>query len=82
MFSCMRTTVEIGDELLRQAKARAASDGTTLRRVVEAALRSYLSGRSRPKKYTLRWRTERGRLRPGVDLDDREALFDVMDGRR
>jgi Bacterial antitoxin of type II TA system, VapB len=79
----MRTTVEITDALLREAKRRAADEGGSLRRVVEAALRLYLE---RPtvqrRKYRLRWRTERGRLQPGVSLEDRDALFDLMEGRR
>jgi len=82
MFSCMRTTLEISDELLRRAKRRAADEATTLRRIVEDALRSYLGGRSPKRRYEFRWRTEKGRILPGVRLDDRDALLDVMEGRR
>jgi Arc/MetJ family transcription regulator len=82
MLLCMRTTIEISDELLRQAKRRAADEGTPLRRVVESALRAYLGGRPHNRKYRLRWRSERGRIQPGVCLEDRDALFDLMDGRR
>ncbi len=82
MLLCMRTTVEISDDLLRRAKKRAADEGGPLRRVVEDALRIYLSNRPRPTGYRLRWRTEKGRLLPGVRLEDRESLFDLMDGRR
>lgn len=82
MLLCMRTTIEIADELFRQAKRRAADQGVTFREVVETALRGYLSGRRETTRYKLAWRTERGRMRPGVDLDDRDALFDLMDGRR
>ena len=81
MLLCMRTTIEISDELLRQAKKRAADEGAALRHVVEAALRLYLAKRPNRPGYKLRWRTERGRLLPGVRLDDRDALFDLMDGR-
>ncbi|OGP97191.1 MAG: hypothetical protein A2Z51_01050 [Deltaproteobacteria bacterium RBG_19FT_COMBO_52_11] len=77
----MRTTVEISDELLRQAKKRAADERTPLRGVIEAALRLYLNRRPKNKKYELKWRTEKGRILPGVRLDDRDALFDVMEGR-
>jgi hypothetical protein len=77
----MRTTVEINDMLFRQAKKRAADEGMALRHVVEAALRVYLSKRPRSEGYKLRWRTERGRLLPGVKLDDRDALFDLMGSR-
>jgi hypothetical protein len=82
MLLCMRTTIEIADELYRQAKRRAADRGVTLREIVEAALRGFLSGGRRPAGYKLEWRTDRGRVLPGVDLDDRDALFDLMDGRR
>jgi hypothetical protein len=77
----MRTTVEISDELLRQAKHRAANEGVPLRRVVESALRAYIGGQPRGGTYRLSWRTAHGRIQPGVRLDDRDALFDLMDGR-
>lgn len=78
----MRTTVDICDELLRRAKRRAADEQIPLRDVVEAALRRYLSARPSGGPYKLRWNVERGTLQPGVNLDDRDALFDLMDGRR
>ncbi len=78
----MRTTIEISDALFREAKKRAAEQGSPLREVVEAALRAHLTRRRAAKGYRLRWRAERGRLRPGVRLDDRDALFDLMEGRR
>jgi hypothetical protein len=49
---------------------------------VEDALRRYLRGRSPKRGYEFRWRTETGRILPGIRLDDRDALFDVMEGRR
>jgi hypothetical protein len=78
----MRTTIEIGDELLRQAKKRAADERIPLRAVLEAALRAYLGRRPTRSGYRLSWHTERGRLLAGVDLDDRDTLLDVMEGRR
>ncbi|MBM3789514.1 MAG: DUF2191 domain-containing protein [Acidobacteria bacterium] len=78
----MRTTVDIGDELLRRAKKRAADEGAPLRQVIESALRLYLKGPGKKGGYRLRWRAESGRLRSGVRLDDRDALFDLMEGRR
>jgi hypothetical protein len=76
----MRTTVHIADDLLRRAKQRAAEQGTALRAVFEAALRAHLGG-PRASDYKLRWRTEKGRLQVGVNLEDRSALWDLMDGR-
>ena len=78
----MRTTVDIADELLRLAKKRAADTGVPIRAVVEAALRSYLKGpRKAGERYRLSWHTDKGPLRPGVRIDDRAALLDLMDDR-
>jgi hypothetical protein len=52
-----------------------------LRQVIESALRTYLKGSPRLRDFKLLWRAERGRLQPGVRLDDRDALFDLMEGR-
>lgn len=77
----MRTTIDLNDRLLSLAKETAARRGVTLRELFEQALRAHLEPKYRPEGYRLRWRTERGRIQPGVRLDDRDALFDVMDGR-
>ena len=82
MLLGMRTTLDLTDDLFRRAKKRAADEGIALRDLVENALRSYLTGRPRRSTYKLRWRTESGRLQPGVDLDDRDELFDRMGGRK
>ena len=81
MLLCMRTTIDLNDELFRQAKRRATDEHSALREIVEAALRQYLGKRSQGGHFKLNWRTENGRLLPGVRLDDRDALFDLMDGR-
>ena len=82
MLLCMRTTLDLTDDLFRRAKKKAADEGVALRDVVEAALRGYLAGRSQRSTYKLRWRPESGRLQAGVDLDDRDALLDRMGGRK
>lgn len=82
MLLCMRTTLELNDELFRMAKKRAADEGAPLRQVVEEALRHYLSNKPSRARYRLQWRTERGRTLPGVRLDDRDSLLDLMDGRQ
>lgn len=81
MLLRMRTTIELSDELLRRAKKQAADERKPLREIVEASLRSYLRGGPRPAGYRLRWSPERGRIAPGVRLEDRDALMELMDGR-
>ena len=80
MLLCMRTTIDIPDPLFRLAKQRAADEGVSLREIVLRALQRQLGG-TRRTGYRFRWRTEKGRLLPGVDLNDRRSLYDVMDGR-
>jgi hypothetical protein len=81
-YMCMRTTLDIDDHVLRKAKQLAATEGKTLTRVVEEALRERLV-RPRPgaRPFRLRLLTKKGRLIPGVNLADRDALYERMEGR-
>ena len=79
---CMRTTLALDDRLLRSAKKRAAEEGTTLTRVIEEALRRHLAAPERSRKaFRLRLLAKRGRAVPGVNLADRDALYERMEGR-
>ena len=76
-----RTTLALEDDLLRRLKADAARQGTTMASVVNNLLRQGLAIPARRKNYTLDlvgWEAE---LQPGVNILDRDHLFDVMDGR-
>jgi Arc/MetJ family transcription regulator len=79
----MRTTITIGDDLLKQARQAALKRSCTLSTIVEEALRKALAASvppssSRPTRLV----TFRGRgLREGLDLDDSVGLLDTMDGR-
>ena len=77
MFLCMRTTVEINDELLRQIKRLAADERIPLKQIVERALRE-LVGRRRPDQhgYLLKWRPNRG-SRSTSGLDGRPPVIAV-----
>jgi len=78
----MRTTLDLDDRLVRSAKRRALDQGTTLTAVIEAALHQHLAPRPRsPKPFRLQLLTKRGRLLPGVDLADRDSLYERMEGR-
>jgi plasmid stability protein len=76
----MRTTVNLSDDLLQQAKLYAASHGRTLTRVLEDSLRTTLSRqRDERRSESVLLPTALGAPRPGIDLDDSAALLDVMD---
>ncbi len=84
MLRCMRTTVRLDDDLLRQAKALAARTGRTLTAVIEDGLREALARhRRRQERPPVALPTFKGKgLRPGVDLDDTAGLLDILDGGR
>ncbi|HUL74718.1 MAG TPA: type II toxin-antitoxin system VapB family antitoxin [Vicinamibacterales bacterium] len=78
----MRTTLDVDDRLLREAKKRAAERGESLTRVVEDALRVYLHPPRRTgKPFRLTLLVKRGRALPGVDWDDRDSIYERMEGR-
>lgn len=82
MVICMRTTIDIDDTLMKEAKKRAAETGQTLREVIEESLREFLKRESenRATPFKMEWIVVKGALRPGVDLSDRRSLLDLMDG--
>ena len=81
MLICMRTTLNLDDALMREAKQRAAATGRTLTALVERALRELLMREQAQEQapYRLEWVVVDGEIRDGVVLHDRDALMDVMD---
>ena len=76
----MKTTLNLDDRILRQAKGRAVQDGVTLTKFVEDALREKLmTDHHRRPPFKLRMRTVHGNGPPHVDISDRDALYDVID---
>jgi len=64
----MKTSIEITDVLLNQARQIAAREGTTVRALVEEGLRTVLARRSESAAFRLRDVSFKGDgLAPGVD---------------
>lgn len=75
---CMKTTVELNDDLLRRAKQVAATEGTTLRALLESGLRSELASRER-REYSLIDASVAGRgVQPGVGEGDWDMIRDLI----
>ena len=68
----VKTTVDISDTMLKEAKLIAAQEGTTLKALVEEGLRHVIEQRERQKTgFRLRdCRYGRGGGAPGIDIND------------
>jgi hypothetical protein len=76
-----RTTVRLPEDLIRQAKRKAAAEGRTLTALIEDGLRRVLSERGPAgRRRTLPpVSAAGGGLKPGIDLDDMGALQEMDD---
>jgi hypothetical protein len=82
----MKTTIDLPDELLIAAKKKAAEDRLTLREIFERGLRRELQ-RPQPgrpnhrRRRAIRWVTAKGGLPPGLDVSNREKMYDWLQSR-
>jgi hypothetical protein len=64
----MKTTIEISDSLLNEAKKLAAKEGTTVRAFVEQGLRKVVAERKSRGAFRLRKAAFKGKgIQPGVE---------------
>ncbi|HEV2720496.1 MAG TPA: type II toxin-antitoxin system VapB family antitoxin [Thermoanaerobaculia bacterium] len=74
----MKTTLEMPDSLLDEAKRVAANEETTLRALMEEGLRRVLAERKQRRKFHLRRATFKGKgLQPGIAEGDWERIRDL-----
>ena len=79
MGAHMKTTIEISDAVLEQAKRLASKEGTTLRSLVEEGLRRVVEERSGGDSFKLRDVAYRGKgLQPEVSEGSWERLREVI----
>jgi hypothetical protein len=79
----MKTTVEISDALLDEARRQAVREGTTVRALIDDGLRRVLRTGGKTKAFKLRRATFKGRgLQPGIAPGSWERLRElVYEGR-
>ena len=84
MGTHMKTTVEISDPLLDEAKAEAQRADITLRELIEVGLRRVLDDRKRAAKkpFVLRDASVPGELLPGIRHDDWRQIRALTYGAR
>ena len=79
----MKTTVEIADGLLRQAKRKALKERTTVKALIEQGLRIVVADRKPAAGFTLRKAAFRGDgLVTGRSLQDWAAIRDLAYAER
>ena len=78
----MKTTLNLDDQLLLEAKRLAAERGATLTSIVESALRDALRTAAQPSTYVFDPPVVSGTRLPDVDPADRDALYEYLEGRR
>lgn len=73
-----RTTLVLEDSLFRQMKKKAAAEGRTLQAVANELIRRGLAPQS-SSTYRLKLQGWKAELQPGIDILDRNSLFEVLD---
>lgn len=76
----MKTTLVIDDTILDKLRRAAAKEGTTISKLVEAALRSFLERRKAPPPKLAPLPVFAGGEML-VDIADREALYRAMEAK-
>lgn len=75
----MKTTIDISDALLEQAKSIAAQDGVTLRSLIEQGLQNVLASRRAAKPFKLRDASVKGKgLNPEFADADWATVRDMI----
>ena len=77
----IRTTIALDERLLKRLKEAAAREGRTLGEIVNDLLRQALTSQRTPHTYKFKPKGWDAQPLPGVDILDRDKLFDLMDGR-
>jgi hypothetical protein len=75
----MRTTLNLDDSVMKRLKQEAAKRGSTMSELMESALRLLLGTKNALPPLPVLPGFESGG--PLVDIADREALYEAMEGR-
>jgi hypothetical protein len=76
-----RTTIALDEGLLRKLKADAAARGVTLTDFVNDLLKQATADRTQKSQFKLHLEGWKAEKQPGVDILDRDKLFDLINGR-
>lgn len=83
MLICMRTTIQMDNQLFQQIKRLAIETHRSMKSIIEDSLRETVAKRRqtvRPNRINLPTYKGQG-LQSGVDLDHTSSLYDLMEGK-
>jgi hypothetical protein len=78
----IKTTLNIDDSVMARLRRESIRQGRTMSQLVEAALRLLFRSVRQSKRKKLRPLPTFDGGKPRVDIADRNALYDAMEGRR
>ncbi len=76
-----RTTLTIDDDLIQRLKEIAAQRGQTMGNIVNDLLRHAITHPAARRSFKLQLNGWKAEMQPGVDILDRDKLFELMDDR-
>jgi plasmid stability protein len=81
MLAFMRTTLTLDDDVAAKLRAEARKSGRSFKETVNGALRLGLSAREKASRLKpFKVKAKAMGLRPGLNYDNIEELFDQLDG--
>lgn len=74
-----RTTINLEENLLEKIRAYGSRKGWSLSKTISELLKTAIFEKFTNKKKVLKWVTFRGQIKPGLDLDDRDSIYGMME---
>ena len=78
----IRTTIVMDEELLKGVREVAGRSGWNLSQAISELVAIGMHAHVTHGESEFRWKTFAGKVHPGVDIDDRDRLYDLMEDFR
>ena len=78
----VRTTIVMDEELLKGVRELAGREGWNLSQAIARLVTVGMHVHSRFEVGEFKWKTFKGSVIPGADIDDRDRLYELMDDSR
>jgi hypothetical protein len=76
----VRTTIVMDEQLLKGVREVAGRSGWNLSQAISELVAIGMHVHATHRETEFRWKTFAGKVKPGIDITDRDRLYDIMDG--